>query len=1131
MSIVSGSMRRPVTVTMLTLSTLVFGLVALDRLPLNLLPDISYPTLTIRTEFADAAPAEVEKLITEPLEDAVSVVRGLRGLRSVSRPGVSEITLEFGWKTDMDYAGIDVREKIDLVTLPDDVEAPTLLRFDPSLDPILRLGLHGKQDPITLRHLAEQVLKKDLESLIGVASVRVQGGLEEEIHVEVDEGKLAALGIPISTVSQFLQQQNLNSAGGRLRDRDSEFLVRTLNEFEHLDDLAQTVLFEEGGRRVLLEDVATIRRRHKERQVRSKVRGEEAVELSLYKEGDANTVQVARAVKKRLPQLRRQLPEGMELQVLADQSVFIEQSINEVRDNAILGGLLAMIVLFLFLKQSTPTFIISVTIPISIVATFFVMQQLGVSLNVMSLGGLALGVGMLVDNAIVVLEAIQRRRAAGASVWDATELGTNEVARAVTASTLTTVAVFVPIIFVEGIAGQIFGDQALTVTASQIVSLIAALAFIPVLSTVGHRPAMRALRAAGIVGAERDAREGAATSRESELPASESGQAMQHAGFPTSDDRHGARHAGPLTRFARAIAAPFRWIGRIVFKTFLAGLVLRVLGPALRWSIRLFLVLLPGLVIRSAVVAYRWIGRGLGRASAPAIFLFDRAWGRLESSYPKRLRWALEHRGTVLLVVLLLGGAGAALFPRLGSDLVPEVSQGEFTFDLELPPGSTLRQTERAVAKIEERLATDPRVAIFFSRIGESPDAGSAAENRRENLAQLNVAIAHPGDAEEERAVIDAIREALHETDLRYTVRRPTLFSVKTPVEVHVYGFDLAELETYSTHLAAQLAEIPGLVDVRTNLEEGSPEVQIAFHRDRLASFDLDVETVAQTLRNKIRGDVATRFKERDRQLDILVRTAQAEELDVSQVRNLVVSQVEGVPIPLSSVASVDLGKGPSEITHLDQHRAAIVTANLNGRDLGSATADIRRVIRENPAPPTLAVALGGHNDEVSTSFQSLMLALALAVFLVYMVMASQFESFLHPLVIMLTVPLGLVGVVYALSLTGTSISVVVLIGVVLLTGIVVNNAIVLVDFINQRRRAGLSKLEAIVDAGQARIRPIFMTTTTTVLGLLPMALGIGEGAELRAPLAITVIGGLTFATILTLVVIPVVYATVDRRA
>lgn len=586
----------------------------------------------------------------------------------------------------------------------------------------------------------------------------------------------------------------------------------------------------------------------------------------------------------------------------------------------------------------------------------------------------------------------------------------------------------------------------------------------------------------------------------------------------------------PILWIGHAFSVAFRWIGRVL-RPVGAAIGVYFLLPLSRWTNRFLWVLLPGGVIRGSVFAYRWIARALSALFYPLTYVFDRVWGKVEGSYSRHLGWALDHRGTVLLVALLMAGAGAVLFPLLGSDLVPEVSQGEFTFDLELPPGSTLRQTENAVGKIEERLAKDPRVEIFFSRIGESPDAGDASANRRENLAQLHVGITDPGDAAQERAVIESIRETLEGTDLRHTVRRPTLFSFKTPIEIHIYGFDLAELETYGNHLAAQLSSVPGLKDIRTNLEEGSPEVQISFDRDRMASFDLDVESVAQTLRNKIRGDVATRLKERDRQLDILVRTAQADELDVSQVRNLVVSQVEGVPIPLSSVASVDLGRGPSEITHLDQHRAAIVSANLDRRDLGSVTADIRQLIRENPAPPALAVAMGGQNEEASTSFQSLMLALGLATFLVYMVMASQFESFLHPLVIMLTVPLGLVGVIYSLILTRTSISVVVLIGVVLLIGIVVNNAIVLVDFINQRRQEGLSKLEAIVDAGQARLRPILMTTATTVLGLLPMAFGIGEGAELRAPMAITVIGGMTFATLLTLVFIPVVYATVDRKA
>jgi len=1091
MSLAHGSMKRPVTVTMLTVAALVFGIVALQRLPLNLLPDISYPTLTIRTEYADAAPGEIEKLVTEPLEESVAVVRGLRGLRSKSQPGASEIVLEFGWKTEMDYAALDVREKIDTVRLPDDADTPVLLRYDPSLDPILRIGLYGEKDPVTLRQLGERVLKKDLESLLGVASVRVYGGLEEQIQVEVDEGKLAALDIPIATVSRFLREQNLNAAGGRLRDRESEYLVRTLNEFTNLDDLGETILFEENGRQIALRDVATIERGFEDRDVITRVSGQEAVELALYKEGDANTVQVARAVKERLSTLEDRLPEGVQAQILSDQSIFIEQSVNEVRNNAILGGLLAILVLYLFLKQRKPTSIIAAVIPISIISTFFAMLQFGVSLNIMSLGGLALGVGMLVDNAIVVLEAIHRHQQMGKSIWDSTRDGSAEVSRAVIASTLTTVAVFLPIIFVEGIAGQIFRDQALTVTASLIVSLIAALTLIPMLSTLGGRPARPALTAEG-VGIDRE-ESVFADERDGEMKLSD-----EVAGAPPGRARRFARRAGAVLGFLP------RWIARTVFILLPAGLIF--LG---RW----------GFAIGARV---------LGWILMPAIWVFDRFWSFLERAYPGLLRFSLAHRGVTLGVALGLAALAVAWYPRLGTDLVPQFSQGQFSFDLELPPGTPLWKTESQVREIEEKLAGDPRVEILYTSIGESPDLNAAGTQRQENLAQLGLTVADPSG---EEGLVAAVREILDDSNFRYTFRRPSYFSFRTPVEVHLYGYDLEELHTYGTALAARLSDLEGLADVRCNLQDGSPEVQIEFRRDRMASFDLDLESVARTLRNKIRGDVATRFKEQDRQLDILVRTAEASALDISQVRSLVVSQVEGVPIPLASVADVRLGNGPSEITHIDQQRAAIVRANLSGRDLGSATKDIKEVLADFPPPPSLSADLGGQNDEVATSFRSLLLAVTLAAFMVYMVMASQFESFLHPFVILLTVPLGLVGVIFALGLTGTTVSVVVLIGTVMLTGIVVNNAIVLVDFINQRRKAGLAKLDAIADAGSARLRPILMTTTTTVLGLLPMAIGLGEGAEIRAPMAIAVIGGLVFTTALTLLVIPVVYATLDRTA
>ena len=1094
MKIVERSMTRPVTVTMITLAAVLFGVVSLTRLPLNLLPEISYPTLTIQTEYADAAPAEIEKLITEPLEEAVSVIPGLRVLRSESRPGVSEITLEFAWKTKMDYAALDVREKIDLVNLPDDAESPALLRFDPSLDPIIRVGLYGDKDLVTLRYLGDRLLKKDLETLEGVASVRVRGGLEEEIHVDVDDGKLATLGIPITSVSRFLDNQNVNAAGGRLRDREAEFLVRTMNEFRSMDDISQTVLYEDEGRQIRLADVASITRGYREREIISRVQGKDAVELALYKEGHANTVQVARGVKNRLEWLNENLPEGVHTDILFDQSTFIESSINEVRSNAIIGGVLAVLILFLFLKDRRSTAIISLVIPLSILATFFAMQQFKVSLNIMSLGGLALGVGMLVDNAIVVLEAINRHRTLGKKIWDATLIGATEVSRAVVASTLTTVAVFLPIIFVEGIAGQIFRDQALTVTASLLVSLVAALTLIPVLATVGAK------------------RRKTMSTEETPVPVTR--PAVQ------KEKKKKERSAGMrrLFKVLSIVYFPFRWL-------------FRILGFLLKWLGRALVVLIPGLLIRLARLIAWLLIRGGGFIMRPVQMLFDKGWNAIAAVYPPVLRAALARPGRSIVFALLIAAGGAALVPSLGIELVPPFTQGEFAFDIEMPPGTPLGSTENRMVELERSIAGDKGIRIYFTSIGESPELGSARNERRENVAQINVAIADRGNDAQELEVIELVRQAIAKnTDMVYTFRRPSYFSFKTPIEIHIYGYDLATMQKYSAELVTMLAEKPGFRDVRSSLEDGSPEVQIEFRRDRMAALDLDLESVSRTLRNKIRGDVATRLKEKDRQIDILVRTAHAAQLDVDRVEDLVVSQVDGIPIPLSSVADITLGRGPSQITHIGQQRAAVIRANLAGRDLGSATNAIRELLVEHPPPLPLEASLSGQNEEVATSFRSLLLAVSLAIFMVYLVMASQFESFLHPFVILLTVPLGMIGVVFALFLTGTAISIVVLIGAVMLTGIVVNNAIVLIDFINQRRRSGLAKRDAILDGASARLRPILMTTLTTILGLLPMAIGFGDGAEIRAPMAISVIGGLILSTLLTLVVIPVVYATLDRK-
>jgi HAE1 family hydrophobic/amphiphilic exporter-1 len=1011
-SIIAYAVRHRVTMLMLTVAAILFGLVSLERLPVQLLPEISYPTLTIQTEYPDSAPNEVETLLTRPLEEGVGTVPGLRRLTSVSRAGVSEITLEFGWDTDMDFAALDVREKIDLVSLPDEARAPVLLRYDPALDPVVRLGVYGVDNQVLLRYLAEQVIKKELESASGVAAAKVLGGLQEEVHVDVDEARLAALGIPISQVVDVLGAENVNAAGGRLRDRDSQYLVRTLNEFETPEDVAETIVARPDGRVVKLSDIATVSRRWKEREVVSRIDGNNAVEIAIYKEGDSNLVQVAEGVRRLIPGLRDVLPEGVKVSVLSDQSTFIEAAVGTVRNNALLGGVLAVLVLLVFLRDVRSTAIIALAIPTSIVATFILMYRQGITLNVMSLGGLALGVGMLVDNSIVVLESIVRHVRSGAKDRaEAVVEGTHEVASAVTASTLTTIAVFLPILFVEGIARQIFQDQALTVTYSLLVSLVVALTLTPMVAALGRKV-------------------------KGETP--DKAAAALH----TLDDDPGFVRRGYVRFLSGALAA-----------------------------------------------------RPVVLVSAVALF-----------------------------TVALLGARG------LGSDLIPPMSQGEFRFAVELPEGTPIEHTDEVLHRIEADLLDVPGVKMVFANVGIDATESGSLRSKKENHAELNVRLADGIRGDAETAVIEEIRGRILAVEgVTANLQRPTHFTFQAPVAVEVYGYDLADLDAVSDDIMAAMETIPGLKDVQKSLEPGTPEVQIRFDRDKLKAAGVDLRQASQTLRTSILGRVATDYKEQDRQIDVRVRNEDAQELGFQDLPTLVVGYHEQTPVRLAAVADVELARGPSQIVRVSQTRAAVITANLAGRDLGSVSDDIRAEIRNVSLPPDVTVQLGGQNREMNESLQSLRFAVALAIFMVYLVMASQFESLLDPFLILFTVPLALIGVVAALALTGTPVSVVVMIGGIMLAGIVVNNGIVLVDLIGNLRRSGLAVREAILQAGQIRLRPILMTTTTTVLGLIPMALALGDGGEIGRPLAVTVIGGLLLSTLLTLVVIPVLYSLVHR--
>jgi HAE1 family hydrophobic/amphiphilic exporter-1 len=1049
--IVDFSVRKPVTVVMATVALVIFGLIAFSNLAVNLLPDITFPTLTVRTEYPGSAPAEVENLISKPIEEAVGVVSGVIRVSSVSRAGLSDVIVEFNWGTNMDFAAIDVREKFDGVVLPKDAERPILLRFDPQLAPIMRISLSGIDDLASLRLLAEQQIKRRLESIEGVASIIASGGLEEEVHVELEEVKLARLKLPVTQIVERLSKENINLTGGTLKDGEVEFLVRTLNQFVSIDEINEIVVAEIGSVIIRLKDLGKAFKAYKERRVITRTDGVESVEIAVYKEADTNTVAVATAVKERLASIRGDLPASFSditVEIISDQSRFISSSIEEVLKTAFWGGILAVLVLYFFLRNLRSTLVISLAIPISVLVAFFLMYMSKISLNLMSLGGLALGIGMLVDNSIVVLESINRHRSVGKPIKEAAMVGAAEVGKAVTAATLTTICVFVPIVFVHGVAGQLFVDQALTVAYSLLASLAVALTLIPMLSSIdlSVRP-----------------EEGEEPSQKQEAP----------------------------SIFVRVFLFPLR-IARIT-------------------------------AVKSAA-AVQWLLR-------PLYYSFNRVFGAATDLYPRVLRWALCHKALVILPAAGIFLGSLLMMRALGTELIPQVSQGEFSVDVKLPAGTPLSTTDGILQSMEAISAEKGDVRLIYSLAGVSGEFSSAIAEEKENTGQLNVALSPGVISSRETMVMEELREEFGGIPgVEYKLSLPALFTFKSPIEVEVRGYNLLGLESLAQEISGKMERIPGVRDIRSNLEPGNPEAQIVFNRQRMSAMGLDVETVGEAIREKIQGEVATEYASGDRKIDVRVRLREEDRANLADLYNLTIGTQNDIPIRLSSLAEIRIERGIGEISRLDQERVALISANLSGRDLGSVVRDIQTLIDDLPLSEEYSIRIGGQRYEMARSFASMRLAILLAVFLVYMVMAAQFESLIHPLVIMLTIPFGITGVILILFLTGTAISVVVLIGTVLLAGIVVNNAIVLVDYINRLRREGKAKMEAIIQAGKIRLRPILMTTSTTVFGLLPLALGLGEGAEIRSPLAVTIIGGLIVSTFLTLVLVPTVYAVFDRK-
>jgi HAE1 family hydrophobic/amphiphilic exporter-1 len=1012
MSLSAFAVRRPVAVSMFFLAVVLLGLISYPRLPIDLLPDLSYPQLVVYTAIPQTSAIEVERLVTEKVEAQVSSVPGVDGLSSVSRDGISLVTLSFQWGTDMDMAMLNLRERLDHVrqALPITATRPQILRVNPSAEPVMVLSMAG-DDLWETKELAENVVRRRLEQLDGVAQAQVSGGPERQIHVEVDLELLEANGLTMQTVAQALDAANRATAGGTILKDRTRYPLRTLGEFQTVAEISDVVITDprsaSGSRRTLrIGDVARVVDGFADRDVLARYNGRESVGILVYKDPGANTVHAARQVERIVGLLQEEFP-AVNLDVASSQAGFIADSIDNVFSALMVGGMLAFLVLFVFLREPRYPVAVALAIPISVGATFVLLWAFDVSINIMSLGGLALGVGMLVDNSIVVLENIFRHQEAGSSAKEAAAKGGREVSGAITASTLTTILVFGPVLYVEGIAGELFRDLSLAVAFSLLASLAVALTLLPTLA---------------------------------------------------------ARFTGP--------------------------------------------------------------GRALGGATP-----FDHSFNRFASVYHGALGWSLDHRGLVLGVAgvaLALGALSALLLDR---NLLPSVDQGALELLVELPEGTALFRTHEVSMVVEDILLQDADVEAVWGTVGRDirrlPQTNHATGL---HTAHFQVRVR---DGVSSRVLRERFRiplDSLLADEGRIAIQTggsTTLGMIlggsDADIAIRIRGQDLEAAFDYADQVALKLSDAPRIANVRVGNERSQPQIGVQVLRDEIHRFGLEAATVANAVDQTMRGILATEFVAFDRKIPVMVRLPDEARFTVETLNRIKVSGV-----PLRELVRVDGVQAPAEVRRESQGRVVSVLADVRFGGLDAALVQVEDALANLPVPHNFRVEVGGENEEMLRSFRNLKFAFALALILVFMILAAQFESFLYPATILAAVPVALVGAIVALLIRGEGLNTMSLIGIVILVGIVVNDSIVKVDFIVRARAQGAGTREAILEAGRVRLRPIVMTTLTTVLGLAPMAMGLGRGADLRAPLAISVIGGLILATGFTLIVVPVIFSLLE---
>lgn len=1013
MKLSTFSVERPVATVMFFSIVLLLGIVSLTRLALDLYPNLQFPVAVIITEYEGAGPEDVEQLVTRPIEEIVGSIQNVDTINSETSAGTSFVLLMFNWGTDMDVATLKIRERLDIVKafMPDGVGNPLVFQMDPSMIPIMVLGMGGEVDQVRLKSIAENEIKNRLERVPGVASVSISGGLEREIQIIIDESRLNGYGLTIQQVVHALRTENFNMSAGYVEDGRREFLLRTIGEYQQVEDISQVLIPSQAGI-IRLQDIAEIRDDFKIQRTINRLNGEPSVSIGIQKQSDANTVLVANRLHREIAKIQEDLSGNIQFGIMFDQSSFIKDSINTVARNIVVGGLFAVIVLYLFLRNMRSTSIIATAIPFSIISTFGLIYFSNQTLNLLTMGGLALGVGMMIDNSIVILENIYRHRQEGYSRIEAAKKGASEVAMAVTASTVTTIVVFLPIVFVQGFASQLFRPLAYVVAFSLVSSLVVALALVPMLSSKFLRVQEK--------------------------------------------ERNGNGQEGRLDR--------------------------------------------------------------------------------LSVKYQAMLDWALNRRKRVIGLVVLAVVATFAMVPRVGMEFLPAMDAGEISIDARLAVGTVIEETDAVSRQIEDILMNTPEVDIVFATAGFTGSDMMAIGAAQTERTRIRVLLKK--DRERTTAVVtEELREKLARLPgLETTVREVDPNSEGMggggkPISIEVRGDDLAVLEEIANQIADRIQGVEGVREVETSFEETRPQLQFNIDRQKAATFGITSMDLAQLIRAAVHGTVATNMRIAGEEIDIRVTLEDGVRTNLRRIESLQVASPFGMTIPVGELAQLEQVDGPFTITRNNNVRMGTVSADLTGRDLGSIMRDIMAATKDIPLAEGYYIEYGGQSQEMMESFRDLALALLLAIILVYMVMAAQFESLLHPFIIMFAMPTTFIGIVASLFITGRSLSVPAFIGVILLAGIVVNNAIVLVDYINTLRKRGMERNEAVALAGKVRLRPILMTASTTILALIPLALGIGEGAEAQAPMATVVVGGLMVSTVITLVLIPVMYTILDDLA